>query len=186
MPTINKLTGIGACLWALLCLTVWPQQSNTTGGTVPISGWGNYRLGEPLSETISKLKKDPLLISKEPLESDIPEELNEYLVTMRPNRFFENFYFQFFNKKCHLIHLIYSKKFFSFLILYEQLKKKYGEPGLITYKRVEWEYQGARLLLERPTTVKYISAEGIATNIAPKHAEQGKEEYLRKELLDNL
>ncbi|MFC1504845.1 hypothetical protein ACFL6D_05460, partial [Spirochaetota bacterium] len=104
------------------------EQSEVKNTKTPILGWGNYKLGTALDNITTLLAQDPALTPKMNVESDIEEEENEYFISLIRTRFFVNFYFQFIDKKCYLIRITYSPKYFSYIKLYNKLKDKYGEP----------------------------------------------------------
>lgn len=138
------------------------EKSNTNDNaqikniSIPINGWSEYKLGADINEIIDLLKNDSSLTPKTDPESDISEEVNEYFISLMPTRFFDNFYFQFINKKCYLIRIIYSKKYFSYLKLYNKLKGKYGIPSILSSKKAVWINNEKSISLERPTVIKYI------------------------------
>ena len=97
------------------------------------------------------------------------------------------FHMQFVSNTMYLIRMDMSKNHFSFLQLYEGLKKRYGEPYKIRYRKITW-FDGERyLILERSTTVKYIDMKRIPGRKEFEEKAQTRNDRLARDLfIDNL
>ena len=171
----------------LLAASVTAQSEVKTQAKEQISGWGLFRLGASRTEVIAALKKDPLLAPLEDPESDISEEVRDTLITLMPTRFFTHFSLQFAAGTCYLLRIVFSERYYSYIILYERLKKKYGDPAELDSRQAVWYYQSRRLILERPATVKYLDTSRLpdAQKTTPLPVE--KDEYRQRDLfLENM
>ena len=125
--------------------------------TVPITGFGDIALGSNMENTIANLLKNPLIsLARKYKESDISSEVSDSFIAINQNKFFRSGYFLFQDNSLYSITIRYQEKQVDFLDLLNTLNNKYGKGSFLDANTVAWEYDNKQLILERPTTLKYI------------------------------
>ena len=133
--------------------------------TAPITGFGEIALGSDMESTIANLIKNPLIsLDRKYKESDIYSEVSDSFISINQNKFFRSGYFLFQDNSLYSITIRYQEKQVGFLDLLNTLNNKYGKGSFLDANTVAWEYDNKQLILERPTTLKYIATD-IANDV---------------------
>ncbi len=129
---------------------------------VAITGFGNISLGANMESTIEHLMNNPIIsLPRKYQDIDIASETSDSFISINQNKFFRSGYFLFQNDSLYAITIRYQQNQTDFLALLQTLNDKYGKGAFMNADTVAWEYGDVQMILERPTTIKYIN-----TNIA--------------------
>lgn len=137
---------------------------------VPITGYRNIKLGSTKEETIKAINSDALMIlPKQYAYGNVDVSTEEYdtFLALQQNKFFKSGYFLFKDNALYSITIRFQSNQIDFLEILNALNKKYGLGSFLDASTVAWENEERRIILERPTIVKYMIMDYI-TNASAK------------------
>lgn len=125
------------------------------------TGYRGVLLGMSLKKVREILKKDRLL------EIDIRTDFGDldeepyHVLRARNVPYIKSVYYQFgttqsVKRKLFAIIIHFNKRYNSFHMLYNKMKKKYGEAKLLTPRMAIWENTKVKIMINSPSTVKFI------------------------------
>jgi hypothetical protein len=140
-----------------------PQRENA-GEQMIARGYRGVELGMHIDKVREVLKKDRLL------EIDIRTDFGDmdeepyHMIRARNVPYINSIYYQFgttesVKKQLFAIIIHFNKEYNDFHYLMNKMKKKYGEPSLLTPTTANWENNKTKIILNSPSTVKYIDIE---------------------------
>jgi hypothetical protein len=127
-------------------------------------GYRGVILGMDLSKAREILKKDRLLeIDVRSDFGDLDEE-PYHVLKARNVPYIKSIYYQFgttasVKRKLFAIIIHFNHRYNDFYRLLNKMKKKYGEPDLHTPTSASWYNSKIKIILNSPSTVKYIEIE---------------------------
>lgn len=135
---------------------------------IPIIGYRNINLGMTRKEVIDIINKDPLMMLPRKYlygDVDINAEESANFIALQENRYFRSGYFLFKNDSLYSITIRFQENQIDFLEILNTLNNKYGLGEFTDASTIAWINGNNKLILERPTIVKYFLLSEI-TNVA--------------------
>jgi len=131
-----------------------------------IAGYKNIRLGASREDAINAILSDYTMILPRKYmtgKADITAEESETFLALEENRFYRSGYFLFKNDALYSITVNFQPNQVDFLELLSALNSKYGKGAFLDADTVAWQNGDTRIILERPSIVKYINVNEIIT-----------------------
>jgi len=100
------------------------------------------------SQEFDSVREEVLTIRTEP---------DREIITVKGRGFVKRGYFHFNEDKLFHIYLIMNESKIGYYNLLKGLTEKYGNPATLDPKRAVWKNQTARVVIEKPSVVKYTS-----------------------------
>ena len=133
------------------------EQPGTEAVRTP-RGFRSIRLGMELEQVKQLLIEDPLFDYRgDPDISFLPLP-PQTLIETSGSSFIRRAYFQFDQDLLYIIILSMDPDRLDYYTLYSTLSGKYGQPTSLDPTEAVWQFDGMRLSLERPLSVKYIDS----------------------------
>jgi len=128
------------------------------GAIRPPRGFRSIQLGMELEQVKQLLIDDPLFDYRgDPDISFLPLP-PQTLIETSGSSFIRRAYFQFDQDLLYIIILSMDPDRLDYYTLYSTLSEKYGQPTSLDPTEAVWQFEGLRLSLERPLSVKYIDS----------------------------
>jgi hypothetical protein len=150
-------------------------QSTAPADTAPVDaptvpdGFRGITLGMELEAVKSRLREDPLYAYRgDPDVSLLPQQ-QQTLIEVAGTSYIRRAYLQFDERRLYILTLALDPQKLDYFTLYSTLAGKYGPPGALDPSSATWDFDGVRLALERPLSVKYID-----TAVFDRLREEGK------------
>jgi len=125
-----------------------------TAGTP--NGFRGLRLGMELDSVKAALREDPLFAYRgEPDVSLLPQPQQTLIEVAGPS-YIRRAFLQFHERRLYILILALDPEKLDYYTLYSTLSDKYGPPDALDPASATWDFEGVRLSLERPLSVKYI------------------------------
>lgn len=119
-------------------------------------GYKDFKLGMSKSEVEEMLKKseDFIPIKEEILSVRI--EPDTQIIAIEGTTFIDIAYFHFNNDRLFQIFLKINDKKIGYYILLKRFTEKFGNPSYLEPKRVFWQNEEVKIVIEKPCSLKYI------------------------------
>ena len=140
----------------LLIYAVSPVFSEDFADVSPPRGFAGVEIGMSLDDVKGELRKDPQFAFRGDPDVSLLAKPNEVLIETAGLTFIERAYFQFYNGNLFSIILALNPEKIDHYSMYTTLVDRYGEPSSLDPSESVWEFDGIRLALERPLSVKYV------------------------------
>lgn len=133
-----------------------PQESDQPGAPVPPDGFRSIRLGMELDAVKQLLQQDPLFDYRGDPDVSLLPQPQQTLIECAGTSYIRRAFLQFHERRLYIMILALDPERLDYYTLYSTLSGKYGNPGRLDPSEAVWEFEGLRLSLERPLSVKYI------------------------------
>ena len=160
---------------------------------VPITGFKNIRLGSSREDTIRAILEDnTMMLPKEYMLNtngvDLASEESADFLSLEENKFYKSGYFIFKDDSLYSITIYFQPDQVDFLELLSSMSAKYGKGAFLDAETVSWQNGDNRIILERPSIVKYINMNNITTTSQTRIDEKESipPQNNRKEILEGL
>lgn len=160
---------------------------------VPITGFKNIKLGSTREETIRAILEDnTMMLPKEYMLNtngvDLASEESSTFLALEENKFYKSGYFIFKEDSLYSITIYFQPDQVDFLELLSSLSAKYGKGAFLDAETVSWQNGDNRMILERPSIIKYINMNNITTTSQTRIREKESipPQNTRKEILEGL
>ena len=150
-------------LFAILILLVAFPPGNTTAQEQevqipPPRGFCSIELGMQLEQVKQLLQEDPLYDYRGDPDISLLPQPPQTLIETSGSSFVQRAYFQFDQEQLFIMILAMDPERLDYYTLYSTLSAKYGQPDSLNPSEAVWRFEGLRLSLERPLSVKYIDS----------------------------
>ena len=151
---------------------------------IPITGFKNIKLGSTREDTIKAILEDnTMMLPKEYMLNtngvDLASEESATFLSLEENKFYKSGYFIFKDDSLYSITIYFQPDQVDFLELLSSLSAKYGKGAFLDAETVSWQNGDNRIILERPSIIKYINMNNITTTSQTRIKE--KELLLKQE-----
>lgn len=160
---------------------------------IPITGFKNIKLGSTREDTIKAILEDnTMMLPKEYMLNtngvDLASEESATFLSLEENKFYKSGYFIFKDDSLYSITIYFQPDQVDFLELLSSLSAKYGKGAFLDAETVSWQNGDNRIILERPSIIKYINMNNITTTSQTriKEKESIPPQNNRKEILEGL
>ncbi|MEI0611971.1 hypothetical protein [Brachyspira pilosicoli] len=160
---------------------------------VPITGFKNIKLGSTREDTIRAILEDnTMMLPKEYMLNtngvDLASEESATFLSLEENKFYKSGYFIFKDDSLYSITIYFQPNQVDFLELLSSMSAKYGKGAFLDAETVSWQNGDNRIILERPSIVKYINMNNITTTSQTRIREKESipPQNNRKEILEGL
>ena len=119
---------------------------------------------------------------------DLASEESATFLSLEENKFYKSGYFIFKDDSLYSITIYFQPDQVDFLELLSSLSAKYGKGAFLDAETVSWQNGDNRIILERPSIIKYINMNNITTTSQTriKEKESIPPQNNRKEILEGL
>lgn len=160
---------------------------------IPITGFKNIKLGSTREDTIKAILEDnTMMLPKEYMLNtdgvDLASEESATFLSLEENKFYKSGYFIFKDDSLYSITIYFQPNQVDFLELLSSLSAKYGKGAFLDAETVSWQNGDNRIILERPSIIKYINMNNITTTSQTRIREKESipPQNNRKEILEGL
>lgn len=158
---------------------------------VPITGFKNITLGATRADTINAILSDnTMTLPKQYMTGtvDLNAEESATFIALEENKFYKSGYFIFKDDALYSITINFQPNQVDFLELLSALNAKYGKGAFLNADTVAWQNGDIRIILERPSVVKYIDMNNVTTtsDTRIKEKEALPPQNTRKSILEGL
>ena len=160
---------------------------------IPITGFKNIKLGATREDTIKAILEDnTMMLPKEYMLNtngvDLASEESDTFLALEENKFYKSGYFIFKEDSLYSITIYFQPDQVDFLELLSSLSAKYGKGAFLDAETVSWQNGDNRMILERPSIIKYINMNNITTTSETRIREKESipPQNTRKEILEGL
>lgn len=160
---------------------------------IPITGFKNIKLGSTREDTIKAILEDnTMMLPKEYMLNtdgvDLASEESATFLSLEENKFYKSGYFIFKDDALYSITIYFQPNQVDFLELLSSLSAKYGNGAFLDAETVSWQNGDNRIILERPSIIKYINMNNITTTSQTRIREKESipPQNNRKEILEGL
>jgi len=133
-----------------------PQESDQPGPPVPPDGFRSIRLGMELDTVKQLLQQDPLFDYRGDPDVSLLPQPQQILIECAGTSYIRRAFLQFHERQLYIMILALDPERLDYYTLYSTMSGKYGNPQRLDPSEAVWEFEGLRLSLERPLSVKYI------------------------------
>ena len=133
---------------------------------IPITGFKNIKLGASREDTIKAILSDnTMTLPKQYMTGtiDLLAEESDSFLALEENKFYKSGYFIFKDNQLYSITIYFQSNQVDFLELLSALNAKYSKGSFIDANTVAWQNGDIRIILERPSIVKYINMNYVTT-----------------------
>lgn len=146
-------------------------------------GFRELTLGLDFAQVESVLRSDAAFAYRGPADVHLTLNEREVVIDAPGRHFVERVLVQFHDRQSYIITLYMDRTRMDYFSLFQQFSQRYGPPVELSPQLARWEDEQTRIVLERPTVVKYIDVgvfDGLrhARNIERAIAEQQREDFL--------
>jgi len=127
-------------------------------GVEPPRGFRSIELGMQLEQVKQLLLADPLYDYRGDPDISLLPQPPQTLIETTGSSFVQRAYFQFDQDRLFIMILAMDPERFDYYTLFSTLSEKYGQPESLNPTEAVWRFEGLRLSLERPLSVKYIDS----------------------------
>ena len=157
----------------------------------PITGFKNITLGATRQDTINAILSDnTMTLPKQYMTGnvDLSAEESATFLALEENKFYKSGYFVFKNDALYSITINFQPNQVDFLELLSALNAKYTKGAFINANTVAWQNGDIKIILERPSVVKYIDMNNVTTtsDTRIKEKEANPPQSTRKSILEGL
>ena len=157
----------------------------------PITGFKDINLGATREDTINAILSDRTMILPRKYMTgsvDITAEESATFLALEENKFYRSGYFIFKNDSLYSITIHFQPNQVDFLEILSALNSKYGKGAFLDANTVAWQNRNMRIILERPSIVKYINMNNITTTSETRirEKEETPSQNERNEILEGL
>jgi len=110
----------------------------------------------------------------------------ERVIDTRGRMYMDRGVFSFHNGGLFSISLYLSRQRLDYFQLFDQLSRRYGDPGDLDPERAIWEDERTRIVLERPLTVRYLDLEALRERRGRAETTEALEEVGREQFLEEF
>jgi hypothetical protein len=153
--------------------------------TVP-EGFSNIRLGAPKAEVKSNLEGSTYFTYRGDPDVSLLPTADRSVIETEGRSFIDRGFFQFSEDALYIIILQLNQNRMDHYSVYQQLTETYGDPGSVSPQEIAWEWEGVRLSLERPLTVKYVDRPVFESLREEAQVERSLREVSRDRFLEDL
>ena len=156
-----------------------------------ITGFKDIQLGSTRDDVINAILSDNTMILPKKYMTgsvDIAAEESATFLALEENKFYKSGYFIFKNDSLYSITIHFQSNQVDFLELLSALNSKYSKGAFLDANTVAWQNGNMRMILERPSIVKYINMNNITTtsDTRIKEKESAPTQNERKDILEGL
>ena len=156
-----------------------------------ITGFKDIQLGSTRDDVINAILSDNTMILPKKYMTgsvDIAAEESATFLALEENKFYKSGYFIFKNDSLYSITIHFQLNQVDFLELLSALNSKYSKGAFLDANTVAWQNGNMRMILERPSIVKYINMNNITTtsDTRIKEKESAPTQNERKDILEGL
>lgn len=156
-----------------------------------ITGFKDIQLGSTRDDVINAILSDNTMILPKKYMTgsvDIAAEESATFLALEENQFYKSGYFIFKNDSLYSITIHFQSNQVDFLELLSALNSKYSKGAFLDANTVAWQNGNMRMILERPSIVKYINMNNITTtsDTRIKEKESAPTQNERKDILEGL
>lgn len=156
-----------------------------------ITGFKDIQLGSTRDDVINAILSDNTMILPKKYMTgsvDIAAEESATFLALEENKFYKSGYFIFKNDSLYSITIYFQPNQVDFLELLSALNSKYSKGAFLDANTVAWQNGNMRMILERPSIVKYINMNNITTtsDTRIKEKESAPTQNERKDILEGL
>ena len=156
-----------------------------------ITGFKDIQLGSTRDDVINAILSDNTMILPKKYMTgsvDIAAEESATFLALEENKFYKSGYFIFKNDSLYSITIHFPPNQVDFLELLSALNSKYSKGAFLDANTVAWQNGNMRMILERPSIVKYINMNNITTtsDTRIKEKESAPTQNERKDILEGL
>lgn len=156
-----------------------------------ITGFKDIQLGSTRDDVINSILSDNTMILPKKYTTgsvDIAAEESATFLALEENKFYKSGYFIFKNDSLYSITIHFQPNQVDFLELLSALNSKYSKGAFLDANTVAWQNGNMRMILERPSIVKYINMNNITTtsDTRIKEKESAPTQNERKDILEGL
>lgn len=156
-----------------------------------ITGFKDIQLGSTRDDVINAILSDNTMILPKKYMTgsvDIAAEESATFLALEENKFYKSGYFIFKNDSLYSITIHFQPNQVDFLELLSALNSKYSKGAFLDANTVAWQNGNMRMILERPSIVKYINMNNITTtsDTKIKEKESAPTQNERKDILEGL
>lgn len=156
-----------------------------------ITGFKDIQLGSTRYDVINAILSDNTMILPKKYMTgsvDIAAEESATFLALEENKFYKSGYFIFKNDSLYSITIHFQPNQVDFLELLSALNSKYSKGAFLDANTVAWQNGNMRMILERPSIVKYINMNNITTtsDTRIKEKESASTQNERKDILEGL
>ena len=157
----------------------------------PITGFKDINLGSTREDTINAILSDRTMILPRKYMTgsvDITAEESATFLALEENKFYRSGYFIFKNDSLYSITIYFQPNQVDFLELLSALNSKYDKGAFLDANTVAWQNGNMRIILERPSIIKYINMNNITTTSETRirEKEETPSQNERNEILEGL
>lgn len=158
---------------------------------IPITGFKNIKLGASREDTIKAILSDnTMTLPKQYMTGtiDLLAEESDSFLALEENKFYKSGYFIFKDNQLYSITIYFQSNQVDFLELLSALNAKYSKGSFIDANTVAWQNGDIRIILERPSIVKYINMNYVTTtsDTRIKEKEDNPPQNTRKSIMEGL
>lgn len=156
-----------------------------------IKGFKNINLGASREDTVKAILSDnTMTLPKQYMTGtvDLKSEESATFLALEENKFYKSGYFIFKNDALYSITINFQPNQVDFLELLSALNSKYTKGSFLNANTVAWQNGDIRIILERPSIVKYIDMNNVTTtsDTRIKEKEALPPQNTRKHILEGL
>lgn len=156
-----------------------------------ITGFKDIQLGSTRDDVINAILSDNTMILPKKYMTgsvDIAAEESATFLALEENKFYKSGYFIFKNDSLYSITIHFQPNQVDFLELLSALNSKYSKGAFLDANTVAWQNGNMRMILEKPSIVKYINMNNITTtsDTRIKEKESAPTQNERKDILEGL
>ena len=157
----------------------------------PITGFKNITLGATREDTINAILSDnTMTLPKQYMTGtvDLNAEESATFLALEENKFYKSGYFIFKDNALYSITIYFQPNQVDFLELLSALNAKYTKGSFLNANTVAWQNGDIRIILERPSIIKYINMNNVTTtsDTRIKEKEAVPPQNTRKSILEGL
>jgi hypothetical protein len=167
-------------LFAAACLSAQDEEP-----AVP-EGFANIRLGAPKAEVKTTLEASTYFTYRGDPDVSLLPTADRSVIETEGRSFIDRAFFQFSEDALYIIILQLDQNRMDHYSVYQQLTETYGDPENVSPQEIAWEWEGVRLSLERPLTVKYVDRPVFESLREEAQVERSLREVSRDRFLEDL
>ncbi|MEI0525044.1 hypothetical protein R4K54_03865 [Brachyspira murdochii] len=157
----------------------------------PITGFKNIKLGATREDTINAILGDnTMTLPKQYMTGtvDLSAEESADFLALEENKFYKSGYFVFKDDSLYSITINFQPNQVDFLEILSALNAKYTKGSFLDANTVAWQNGDIRIILERPSVVKYLNMSDITStsDTRIKEKEETPPQNIRKSILEGL
>jgi hypothetical protein len=175
-------------LWAAASAPLTAQPADTVEAAVAPApkGFAGIDLGMDLEEVKQALIRDPQFTFRGDPDVSLLSLPNEALIETEGFSFIDRAYFQFYEGRLYTIILSLNPERVDHFSMYTRLVERYGQPTSLDPTESVWEFEGLRLSLERPLSVKYVDTLAFAEILRQNAQTESLNALTRERFLDQF